>query len=57
MILTDQTKADLTSILETLDQRIHEVTKLGTFGEAVGGHERVALGLLREATLGVFTAT
>lgn len=43
MKLTDQTKSDLKSILETLDQRLHEIT-----GDPAMKHEAAALQGLRE---------
>lgn len=52
-VFSDQTKADLTSILETLDQRIHEVNSSNTSGEPVSDHERAALGTLRDAAVRV----
>jgi hypothetical protein len=43
--LSEQTKVDLNSILETLDQRIHETTSDRTVSE----HEGAALCSLRDA--------
>ena len=51
--ISNQTKADLTSILETLDQRIHEIASGSTSSEAVSDHERLALGTLRDGAAGL----
>lgn len=53
--ISEQTKTDLTSILETLDQRIHEIG-IRNESDPVSIHEQVTLGLLRDATLGALTA-
>lgn len=47
--LSEQTKVDLKSILETLDQRIHEATSDQTVSE----HEVAVLVSLRDAVRGV----
>lgn len=53
MNTTDQTKTDLSSILETLDQRIHEMTDGADAVNAAHPAEVAALADLRDQARGL----